>query len=303
VDLTIGFQSKTLYSDGFPQADVTAGTLELSLRDFYFFLESMPAPRMLVTEVSLSYAISLILDYIGFSNYAFYRTTNEPDPIIPYFFIAPDQTVAEVLNQLAVSTQTAMFFDEYNNFIVMSKNYMLPDLEDRGSNMVLSGATNQSVSGIVENFSSGTLPNIISIASQDKKVYNNGKINYTTRYIQRSYGSIRQASMIDIDKTWVYKPSLLWEVSGTDSTKTINEVASKQGKYVLGAMPLNSDLTASPPSVVGRKIVNNVFDLGENVYWLTRYQGYFYSNGEVIRYDVHNLMLPLQFGIQYCQTA
>ena len=290
---------KTLYSDGFPQADVTAGTLEISLRDFYFFLESMPAPRMLVTEVSLSYAISLILDYIGFSNYAFYRTTNEPDPIIPYFFIAPDQTVAEVLNQLAVSTQTAMFFDEYNNFIVMSKNYMLPDLEDRASNMVLSGATNQSISGIVENSSSGTLPNIISIASQDKKVYNNGKINYTTRYIQRSYGSIRQASMIDIDKTWIYKPSLLWEVSGTDSTKTINEVASKQGKYVLGAMPLNSDLTVSPPSVVSRKIVNNVFDLGENVYWLTRYQGYFYSNGEVIRYDAaqFNVTLAIWYPI------
>jgi hypothetical protein len=117
---------KTLYSDGFPQADITAGTLQLQLRDFYFFLESMPAPRMLVTEVSLSYAISLLLDYIGFSNYAFYRESNEQDPIIPYFFIAPDQTVAEVLNQLAVSTQSAMFFDEYNNFIIMSKNYMLP---------------------------------------------------------------------------------------------------------------------------------------------------------------------------------
>jgi hypothetical protein len=285
---------KTLYSDGFPQADVTAGTLEISLRDFYFFLESMPAPRMLVTEVSLSYAISLILDYIGFSNYAFYRTTNEPDPIIPYFFIAPDQTVAEVLNQLAVSTQTAMFFDEYNNFIVMSKNYMLPDIDDRTSSMTLSGSNNQSISGIVENLSSGTLPNIISIASQDKKVYNNGKINYTTRYIQRSYGSIRQASMIDIDKTWIYKPSLLWEVSGTDSTKTINEVASKQGKYVLGAMPLNSDLTASPPSVVNRKIINNIFDLGENVYWLTRYQGYFHSNGEVIRYDAAQFNVTLE---------
>ena len=290
---------KTLYSDGFPQATVTAGTLEISLRDFYFFLESMPAPRMLVTEVSLSYAISLILDYIGFSNYAFYRTTNEPDPIIPYFFIAPDQTVAEVLNQLAVSTQTAMFFDEYNNFIVMSKNYMLPDTDDRTTSMVLSGSNNQSVSGIIENLSSGTLPNIISVASEDKKVYNNGKINYTTRYIQRSYGSVRQASMIDIDKTWIYKPALLWEVSGTDSTKTINEVASKQGKYVLGAMPLNSDLTVSPPTVVNRKIVNNVFDLGENVYWLTRYQGYFYSNGEVIRYDAaqFNVTLAIWYPI------
>jgi hypothetical protein len=176
-----------------------------------------------------------------------------------------------------------MFFDEYNNFIVMSKNYMLPDLEDRSSNMVLSGATNQSISGIVENSSSGTLPNIISIASQDKKVYNNGKINYTTRYIQRSYGSIRQASMVDQEKTWIYKPALLWEVSGTENTKTINEVASSQGSYVLGAMPIASDVSSSLPTVVNNQITNNIIDLGENVYWLTRYSGYLYSSGEIIK--------------------
>jgi hypothetical protein len=291
---------KTLYSDGMPQADITGGTLEITLRDFYFFLESMPAPRMLVTEVSLSFAISLMLDYIGFSNYTFYRTANEPDPIIPYFFIAPDQTVAEVLNQLAVSTQSAMFFDEYNNFIVMSKNYMLPSENDRNFNIILSGSNNQFTSGIIKNETSGTLPNIISIASQDKKIYNNGKINYTTRYIQRSYGSIRQSSMIDKEKTWIYKPSLLWEVSGTDSTKTINEVVSKQGKYVLGAMPLNSDLSAVAPTVVNHVLVNNVMDLGENVYWLTRNQGYFYSNGEVIKYDAvqFNVTLPIWYPVQ-----
>ena len=91
--------------------------------------------------------------------------------------------------------------------------------------------------------------------------------------------------MIDKDKTWIYKPSLLWEVSGTENTKTINEVASKQSNYVLSAMPLNSDLTVSPPTVVNHLITNNIIDLGENVYWLTRYQGYFYSNGEIIKYD------------------
>ena len=85
----------------------------------------MPAPRLLTTQTSLSYAVSMLLDYIGFSNYTFKRVEGENDPIIPYFFIAPDQNVAEVLNQLAVSTQTAMFFDEYNNFIAMSKNYLM----------------------------------------------------------------------------------------------------------------------------------------------------------------------------------
>jgi len=276
---------KTLYSEGFPQADVTAAKLSIELRDFYFFLESMPAPRLLTTQTSLSYAISMLLDYIGFSNYTFKRVADESDPIIPYFFVAPDQNVAEVLNQLAVSTQSAMFFDEYNNFVVMSKDYLMPTATQRQTDFVLSGSNNQTDSGVVENSSSGKLPNIIAIASQDKKIYNDGKINYTTRYIQRSYGSIRQSTMIDKEKTWIYKPSLLWEVAGTENTKTINELASKQGSYVLGAMPLNSDLVGTAPVVVGNVLTNNIIDLGENVYWLTRYSGYLYSNGEVIRYD------------------
>ena len=276
---------KTLYSEGFPQADVTAAKLSIELRDFYFFLESMPAPRLLTTQTSLSYAVSMLLDYIGFSNYTFRRVADESEPIIPYFFVAPDQNVAEVLNQLAVSTQSAMFFDEYNNFVIMSKDYLMPTLDQRETDFVLSGSNNQTDSGILENSSSGNLPNILAIASQDKKIYNDGKINYTTRYIQRSYGSIRQSTMIDKEKTWIYKPSLLWEVSGTENTKTINELASKQGSYVLGAMPLNSDLVGTPPVVVGNVLTDNVIDLGENVYWLTRYNGYLYSNGEVIRYD------------------
>ena len=276
---------KTLYSEGMPQANVTAGTIDINLRDLYFFLESMPAPRLLMTETSLSMAIVTLLDYIGFSNYSFRRLDTESDPVIPYFFVAPDQNVAEVLNQLAVATQSAMFFDEFNNFIVMSKNYLMPDTEERPTDFVLSGTNNQTDTGVVENATSGNLPNIISIASEDKKVYNGGNISYTARYIQRSYGSIRQASMVDKDKTWIYKPALLWEVAGTENTKTINEVASKQGKYVLGAMPLNSDLTSDLPTVENGIVINNIMDIGENVYWLTRYQGYFYSGGEVIRYD------------------
>ena len=276
---------KTLYSEGMPQADVTAGTLSISLRDLYFFLESMPAPRLLMTQTSLSMAIVTLLDYIGFSNYSFRRIDTESDPIIPFFFVAPDQNVAEVLNQLAIATQSAMFFDEFNNFIVMSKNYLMPTENERPVDFVLSGSNNQTDTGVIENATSGNLPNILAIASEDRKVYNDGRINYTTRYIQRSYGSIRQSSMVDRDKTWIYKPALLWEVAGTENTKTINEVASKQGNYVLGAMPLNSDLSASVPIVQNGIVINNVMDLGENIYWLTRYQGYVYSSGEIIRYD------------------
>jgi hypothetical protein len=276
---------KTLYSEGMPQADITAGTIEIALRDFYFFLESMNAPRLLMTQTSLSMAISTMLDFIGFTNYTFKRLPNENDPIIPYFFVAPDQNVAEVLNQLAISTQYAMFFDEYNNFVVMSKDYLMPSIDDRPTDFVLSGSNNQTDEGVIENATSGNLPNILSISSEDKKVYNDGRITYTTRYIQRSYGSIREASMVDREKTWIYKPALLWEVSGDEATKTVNQVAVQQGSYVLGAMPLNSDVPSVPPTVVGGVVINNTIDIGENVYWLTRFQGYLYAGGEIIKYD------------------
>ena len=276
---------KTLYSEGFPQADVTGATISLNLRDFFFFLESMPAPQLLMTQTSLSMAIATMLDYVGFSNYVFRRITDESDSIIPYFFVAPDQNVAEVLTQLAIATQSAMFFDEYNNFVVMSKNYLLPAVADRSTDFVLSGSNNQTDQGVIKNASSGNLPNILSIASQDKQVYNDGKVNYTTRYIQRSYGIKNQANRLDSEKTWNYLPALLWEVSGTEVIKTVNNAVQKASTYGLAAIPINSNLPATPPTVSSGAVTNNVLDVGESAYWLYRYQGYLYSNGEIIRYD------------------
>jgi hypothetical protein len=142
----------------------------------------------------------------------------------------------------------------------MSKDYMMPSETQRSTDFVISGSNNQTDSGVIENATSGNLPNIISIASQDNKIYNDGKINYTARYIQRSYGVIRDAHKLDRDKTWVYKPSLLWESAGTENLKTINEVASKQSAYSLSAIPINSNLLNTPPTVVKNVLTNNIFN-------------------------------------------
>ena len=138
------------------------------------------------------------------------RVVGENDPIIPYFFIAPDQNVAEVLNQLAISTQTAMFFDEYNNFVMMTKNYILPSPGDRKASVTLYGTNDQENTGVIRNRHTNTkLANIIEYTDQDSKVYNDGNITYNSRHIQRSIGSLKQASLIDNEKTWIYKPVLL----------------------------------------------------------------------------------------------
>lgn len=262
---------KTLYSESFPQRDARTGETSIPLRDFYFHFESLKAPRILLTDTSLSQAICLLLDSVGFSNYVFRRKDGVADPVIPYFFIPPEKSVAEVLSEIARATQSAMFFDEFNNFIVMTKEYILDNSEDRIPDTTLYG----SVSG-------NKLPNIIDVASKDKKVYNAGTINYTTRYIRRTGGSIAQNKFVD--RSYVYNPSLLWESSGSERTTSAND--EKQERFALSAVPLNTNLSDAIPEVsINNEIINNVFDIGENSYWLTRFQGFFYANGEIIRYD------------------
>ena len=112
---------KAMYAENFPEADSQTRQVKISLRDMFLFFESTLAPQILIRDTTLSYAISLLLDSAGFSNYVFKRNPGEPDPVIPFFFVPLDVSLAEVLNQLAVSTQSAMFFDEYNNFVVMTK--------------------------------------------------------------------------------------------------------------------------------------------------------------------------------------
>lgn len=284
---------KTMYSEGFPSSKSSDRSVSIELRDLFYFLESQTAPQMLVPNVSLSYAVSLLMDAVGFSNYSFKRVADEADPEIPFFFIQPDTTVAEVLSQLAMSTQSAIFFDEYNNLVVMTNSYILPDEGERDVDLILYGTKDFVKNRELKNESTQeALANIIEISSQEKQVFNAGSINYTTRYIQRSFGSIKQAMMLDRDKTWTYKPSLLWEVSPSEQLKPINDEVSSQSSYVLSAIPLNSDLSDIVPSVENRRIVNNIMDLGDGIYWITRYNGYFYANGEIIKYDAVQFSVP-----------
>ena len=276
---------KTLYSEGFPEQKSSERKVSMSLRDMFFYFESMAAPQMLLRDISVSSAVSILLDSIGFSNYLFKRVPGESESIIPFFFIQQDQTIAQVLNDIAMSTQTAMFFDEYNNFVMMSREYMLPSKGERSTDMVLYGSPE-----------SGNMSNIIDLSSQTNSVFNDGKIVYTERSIQRNYGTLDSAQSLDIDKNWTYKISELWNLPADPDTTPDHSGNAGTHEYALSAVPLNTTLTADIPVVVDGKIKNNIIDFGENISWVgNRYKGYFYANGEVIKYDAVQFSIP---GIQ-----
>jgi hypothetical protein len=280
---------KTLYVDGTPQISNTDRKVSLTLRDLFFYFESINAPRILLKNISTSYAIAMLLDSIGFSNYKFFRNPEEKEDRIPYFFIPPDTNVAQVLNSIAQSTQTAMFFDENNNFVTMSRNYIMPTEDERTSPTPLTmyGTKDYREIGAIKNDSlNDKLANIISLDSEDNIVYNGGKITYINRYIQKSYSTIKEASMLNRSQSYKHKPVLLWEVSGTEALRPVNDEVSNQSSYALAALSLNANLTDELPYVDNEGIIqNNIMDFGQSIYWLTRYTGYLYANSEIIKYD------------------
>jgi hypothetical protein len=205
--------------------------------------------------------------------------TSIKDPTIPYFFVSPDSSVAQVLIDLAASCQTAMFFDEYNRLVVMPKEYILPEGSQRRTDLTLYGQTE------FENETAPALANIININNSETQILNDGVIQYSIRYIQRQVTTIPQIDYLDEDKVYGYAPVLLWEVGENEELKTFNEQFKGQSGYALGAAPLNTTLTEEVPSVENNVIINNLMDLGDGVYYLPKFQGYLFANGEIIRYD------------------
>ena len=158
----------------------------LLLRDKVFLFEAMLAPEIFIPNVSLSYAISLLLDSVGFTNYVFLRAADEKDAVIPFFYISPNKTVAEILGEIAVSTQSAMFFDEYNNLVVMSKEYMLPEKGVRPVTSTIRGNKD----------SDGNLENIVSISQSDmEQLYEtmrNREAKYKKKWIENKNTILQQ---------------------------------------------------------------------------------------------------------------
>lgn len=216
------------------------------------------------------------------------------DPIIPYFYVGPEVSVAQALSKLASATQTAMFFDEYNNFVVMPKEYFMPDTEkdQRKTDMILYGQK-----------TGNSFPNIIDITSSDQQIINDGAIKYSIKYIQKVFSSLSEAKYAAEDKTFVYKPVLLWEAGSNQQLRSVNDEGSQNGGYALAALALNTTLTSSVPEVVNNKVINNVIDVGENVNWLGRFQGYFYANGEIIKYDAVEYKVTRPISISTPQSS
>ena len=102
-----------------------------------FRLENEKAPDLLLTKTTITYAIAVLLDSIGFTNYSFVGFDEDNDFKIPYFFMSGDLNIAQILEKIAIASQSSIFFDENNVLIIMSKDYLNPENRDVVNKTVL----------------------------------------------------------------------------------------------------------------------------------------------------------------------
>ena len=104
-------------------------TTEVELEDYMKFLNNLQAPDMLLGSTNGFYGSSIIkilLDNIGFTRFNFIKTEDSAeylheDTRMDFFYCAKEQSISEVLNDIAKSLQFSIFFDQYGNLTAMTK--------------------------------------------------------------------------------------------------------------------------------------------------------------------------------------
>jgi len=99
----------------------------IQLEDGFKYLRETSAPDLLFNSsigIPISVIILFLLDNAGITNYEFKKTDNlsdKQDTLIRSFFSQKEQTIAEVLEELAVASQCAMYYDAVGNLSVLTK--------------------------------------------------------------------------------------------------------------------------------------------------------------------------------------
>lgn len=107
-------------------AENTDFTTSIEVKDYFFFLSRQKSPDIAIANtngIEISAAMLILLDNAGITNYDFKNvgSTELDDSVLDFFFANKTQTIAEVLTQLSVATQYAIYIDTNNNICLMTK--------------------------------------------------------------------------------------------------------------------------------------------------------------------------------------
>jgi len=138
---TLTVPMKVLYSNEWNVGEDYS--VSINLEDGMKFLRETNAPDILFSSnAALSSIILILLDNVGITGMEFKKSSDEisydkEDTRIKNFFCKKEQTVAEVLEQIALATQCSMFYDAVGRLNVLTKEKLTENATIEDSSQII----------------------------------------------------------------------------------------------------------------------------------------------------------------------
>lgn len=184
------------------------GEVDVSLEDSSKFLKEIKVASTLYENKTVTEIIWRILDSVGFHEYEIGVEDYDPDQfIVPIFWTTGEDVVWEVLDQLALTSQTAIYFDSRNKLQVRTREAAFRDTAVADWNMY------GQKDGI-------NLPDIVSLSQTDEMESNKIVVSYKdTEWKTNTYGNPALSRVWDTDTdSLVLRSSALANSLGTADT-------------------------------------------------------------------------------------
>lgn len=129
----------TMYSDSWSGQRTEEVTV--SLKDSAKHLTEQLCPELVLENVTIAEAIWRLCDMVGFTRFGFeeedypygsndiYQYETYGTLIIPFFWTNPEKSIWETFSEMALATQTGIYFNEYNMLLIKTRAALDDELE------------------------------------------------------------------------------------------------------------------------------------------------------------------------------
>lgn len=95
--------------------------VQVDLKDSSSFAQDEMVPSTYFESQTVGAIIWRLMDIMGYTNY-YYEPHEDDSFIVPFFWTSGDESLWEVISKLGETTQTAIYFDEYDILQIQTKN-------------------------------------------------------------------------------------------------------------------------------------------------------------------------------------
>jgi hypothetical protein len=94
----------------------------VSMKDASKFLQEIKPPKMLFENMTLGRIVWQLCDIIGFSDYNYEKIDDDKATVVPFFWTDGEKTMWEIFSSLAITTQSAIYFDEFGILQILTRD-------------------------------------------------------------------------------------------------------------------------------------------------------------------------------------